>query len=153
MALDIPPHHLLPVRPVVRPAGPQVERDVHALLAQQRAHADRLPDVRVLRTGRDDPLEHSAERSEVGLVPQIRQECQRVREVDVVVEIAVEPALRVERAGERDEAGEAPRLAEGEEDRVERAEGAPDRDGRRRGRYFAGGAKTIVTSPLGRSTA
>src|SRR5919204_2254110 len=49
--LDICADHLLPVRPIVRPAGPQVEPDFHPLLAHQPCHLDRVGYVRVLLAG------------------------------------------------------------------------------------------------------
>src|SRR5437867_8389750 len=72
--LDIHPHHLPPVRPVVGPAGPHVESHVDALLAQHPADPQRVLDVPILRAGRDDLLLHRAERRDVAVVAEPGEE-------------------------------------------------------------------------------
>src|SRR5919201_3136353 len=49
--LDIGAHHLHPKGPVVRPARPDVEPDVDALVAQDRRQADGFAEVAILGTG------------------------------------------------------------------------------------------------------
>src|SRR5947209_17520174 len=45
---EVPAHHLRPVGPIVRPAGPDLETHVHALLLQQPRHLHRVADIRIL---------------------------------------------------------------------------------------------------------
>ena len=53
---DIGAHHLLPVGPVVCPAGPHVQPDPEALSRSAGCRPDRLGDVRVALAGGDDLL-------------------------------------------------------------------------------------------------
>src|SRR5207247_11080940 len=55
---DIPPHHLLPVGPVVGPPGPNVQPHVDALGLQQLAAPHGVRHVRIVLPGGDDLLLH-----------------------------------------------------------------------------------------------
>src|SRR5438105_6391793 len=78
---EIAPQHVLPVRPIVRPAGPQIELYAHAPFSQQSRHLDAVGDIRVLLSGGDHPGIHRLQRTQVGLVVEAGQEGQQVREV------------------------------------------------------------------------
>src|SRR5438477_13161260 len=67
---QVPPHHVLPVRPIVRPSGPDFEPHLHALVAQQPAQPSRVLDVRVLLAGGDHLGMLRPQRSQVTLVRQ-----------------------------------------------------------------------------------
>src|SRR5436190_23761884 len=58
---DIPSHHLLPVRPVVRPPRPHVQPHVDPLRLQCFAEANGVRHVCIVLPGRDDLLLHRAQ--------------------------------------------------------------------------------------------
>src|SRR5436309_6694187 len=94
---EVGAHHFLPVGPIVRPPGPDIQPDVKSLVPHEAAELDRVGDIRVALAGRHDLGRHRAERAQVGrLVVQPRQERDRIREVRAVVVVAVEPARGVE---------------------------------------------------------
>src|SRR5262245_2495337 len=50
---QVAPHHVLPVGPIVRPSGPDIEPHVDALGTEEVPHPPRVLDVRVVGTGGD----------------------------------------------------------------------------------------------------
>src|SRR5919108_2387133 len=59
--LDIPTHHLPPIRPVVGPSGPDVEGDSDGLVVHQAGHLHGLGGIGIAFPGRDDLLLHRPE--------------------------------------------------------------------------------------------
>src|SRR5256885_11795297 len=82
---QVRPQHVLPVGPIVRPPGPDIQPDVKSLLPHEAAELDRVGDVRVALTGRHDLGRHRPQRAQVDLVVQSGQERDRIREVRAVV--------------------------------------------------------------------
>src|SRR5438093_12591674 len=100
-SLDVVIDHLLPVRPVMGPTIPQVKLGRHALLLQHPGEALRLVDVRVVLARRDDDLRF-AERREIPIVVEVREERERVHEVGFAAPVAIQPPRCVVRAGYAD---------------------------------------------------
>src|SRR5438270_582634 len=65
---EVPAHHVRPVGPIVRPAGPDFEIHVHALVLEQPRHLHGVADVRVLLPGDDHLWVLRGQRREVLLV-------------------------------------------------------------------------------------
>src|SRR4029077_6647268 len=78
---EVSAHHVLPVGPIVRPPGPDIQPDVDSLVPHQVAELDRVADVGVALAGRHDLGRHGAQRAQERLVVQAGQERERIREV------------------------------------------------------------------------
>src|SRR5438046_6194302 len=92
---QVRPQHVLPVGPIVRPPGPDIQPDVKSLVPHEAAELDRVGDIRVALSGRHDLGRHRAQRAKVCLVVQPGQERDRIREVSAVVVVAAEPSRAV----------------------------------------------------------
>src|SRR5713101_9274156 len=122
--------HVLPVGPIVRPPGPDIQPDVDSFVPHEVAELDRVADVGVAFAGRHHLGRHRAQRTQQGLVVQAGQERKRIREVRAVVVIAIEPARGVEGAAHGDEAAHAGRMSQREQHRMQGAERRARRDRR-----------------------
>src|SRR5437773_7056315 len=107
---EIAPHHVLPVRPIVRPSRPDIEPHLHTALGEKPSELDRVVDVGVLLSRGDHFRLLRPQGPEVGLVGETGQKRHQVGEVRVVVVVSVQPPVGVVSAAEGDEAADPVRM-------------------------------------------
>src|SRR5689334_14127498 len=121
MSADVERNHLLPVRPVVRPAIPDAERVANALAPQDSGELPVVLTHRVVLTDREDDV-LTPKRREAPRVVLVLHEVERVAGVDGVVRVTAREPLDVVVAAHPDDAVHALRVPEAEARRVVRTE-------------------------------